>query len=134
MAGASAVALYGYRLPSGKSLVLGGSVLAGAIYWLGHPIGPVSFILANVLMGMCWLALLPLSIKLICEIERNHHALYLTAAAQVLGMSVGPLISSMFVSARTVEPAYLIGLGMAIMAVIAFALAAISPDRIRRMQ
>lgn len=130
--GASAVALFGYRLPAGKSLVLGGIVLAGAIYWLGHPIGPATFIFANVLMGVCWLALLPLSIKLICEIERKHHALYLTAAAQMVGLSIGPLVSSLFVSENSVEPAYLVGFGMAILAVIAFGIAAVSPDRVRR--
>ncbi|MEP7348418.1 MAG: hypothetical protein ABI668_00540 [Sphingorhabdus sp.] len=130
--GASAVALFGYRLPAGKSLVIGGTILAGAIYWLGHPSGAVTFILANVLMGACWLSLLPLSIKLICEIERKHHALYLTAAAQMLGLSMGPLVSSMFVSERTVEPAYQVGLCLAVLAVIVFGLAAISPDRVRR--
>ncbi|MEO5599112.1 MAG: hypothetical protein ABIQ66_10890 [Novosphingobium sp.] len=130
--GASAVALFGYRLPAGKSLVVGGTVLAGAIYWLGHPIGAATFIFANILMGVCWLALLPLSIKLICEIERKHHALYLTAAAQLLGLSIGPLVCSLFVSERSVEPAYKVGLGMALLAVIAFGFAAISPDRVRR--
>ena len=132
VAGATSVALAGYRLPSGKSLIIGGTVLAGAIYWLGHPEGAISFVLANVLMGVCWLALLPLSIKLICEIERKHHALYLTAAAQMVGLSIGPLVSSLFVSEQTVEPAYLVGFGMAAMAVVALGLAAASPDRIRR--
>ena len=132
VAGATAIALVGYRLPSGKSLMIGSSMLAGAIYWLGHPMGAVSFVLANVLMGACWLALLPLSIKLICEIERKHHALYLTAAAQMVGLSIGPLVSSLFVSEQSVEPAYLVGFGMAVMAVIALGLAANSPDRIRR--
>ena len=132
VAGASAVALFGYRLPAGKSLVIGGTVLAGAIFWLGHPIGAVTFIFANILMGGCWLALLPLSIKLICEIERKHHALYLTAAAQMLGLSIGPLVSSLFVSEQTVEPAYAVGLGLAVLAVVALGLAANSPDRVRR--
>ncbi|WP_427966672.1 hypothetical protein [Altererythrobacter sp.] len=131
--GALAVALIGYRLPSGKTLVIGGTVLALAILWLGHPTSAVTFILPNVVMGACWLAMLPLSIKLVCEIERKHHALYLTAAAQLLGMSLGPLISSLFVSSDTVKPAYWVGLTLAMLAVGAFAFAAISPDRVRRI-
>ncbi|WP_337189691.1 hypothetical protein [Aurantiacibacter rhizosphaerae] len=132
VAGASTVALIGYRLPAGKALVIGGTALAGAILWLGHPSSALTFILPNVVMGAFWLALLPLSIKLVCEIERNHHALYLTAAAQLLGMSLGPLISSLFVSSETVKPAYWVGFTLAMLAVGAFALAANSADRIRR--
>ncbi len=132
--GASAVALVGYRLPAGKALVIGGTVLAFAILWLGHPSSALTFILPNVVMGACWLSMLPLSIKLVCEIERKHHALYLTAAAQLLGMSLGPLISSLFVSSDTVKPAYWVGFTLAMLAVGAFALAANSPDRVRRIQ
>jgi hypothetical protein len=133
VAGASVVAAWGYRLPAGRVLIFGGAVLAAAIYWLGHPGGPVWFILANVVMGFCWLALLPIAIKLICEIERNNQALYVTAATQMLGLSIGPLVCSLFVSESSVEPAYAIGCGFALAAIVAFAIARRSPDRIRRL-
>jgi MFS family permease len=133
VAGATAIASYGYRLPAGRSLMLGGAVLAGAIFWLGHPGSSTQFVVANILMGLCWLALLPLSLKLICEIERKKQAVYLTAAAQMLGLSLGPLLASLFVTEQSVKPAYVVGLTCALLAVALFAVARKSPDRIKRV-
>jgi MFS family permease len=133
VAGATAVASYGYRLPAGRALMLGGAVLGGAIFWLGHPGSATQFVMANILMGFCWLALLPLSIKLICEIERKKQAIYLTAAAQMVGLSLGPLLASLVVTEQSVKPAYLVGLILALLAVALFAIARKSPDRIRRV-
>lgn len=133
VAGAATVVAYGYRLPAGRTLMLGGAVMAGSILWLGHPGSAAQFILANVVMGFFWLAMLPLSIKLVCEIERQHQALYVTAAAQMLGLSLGPLLSSRFVSDRSVEPAYWSGCILAVLAILAFAVARNSPDRIKRL-
>lgn len=125
--GAASVALFGYRLPAGRTLVVGSLVLAGAVYWLGHPTSPLQFILANMVMGFCWLSLLPLSIKLICEIEREKQALYLTAASQMAGLSLGPLVAANFVSADNVRPAYLTGLLLGLGAALLFAIARRSP-------
>jgi MFS family permease len=129
VAGATIIASFGYRLPAGRVLLVGSLVIAGAVYWLGHPGSALQFILANILMGFFWLALLPLSIKLIIEIERKRQAIYLTAAAQMVGLSMGPLIASYVVRATTVEPAYVLAAGLGVLAAVFFVLAARSPER-----
>lgn len=127
--GAGSVALFGHRMRAGPALLLGSLVLAGAVFWLGHPGGAVAFVLANMVMGYCWLALLPLSIKLLCEIEQEKQALYLTAAAQMVGLSLGPLIAAGFVSAEDVRPAYWVGMAFGLGAVLLFAAACRAPER-----
>jgi MFS family permease len=129
VAGATVVASFGYRLPAGRVLLVGSLVIAGAVYWLGHPGSALQFILANILMGIFGLALLPLSIKLIIEIERKRQAMYLTAAAQMVGLSIGPLIASSVVRTSNVEPAYVIGAALGVLAAVFFVLAARSPHR-----
>jgi len=113
--GALAITLGGYRLPAGPALVLGSIGMGASAFWLGHPQNTATFIVANCLLGFLWLTLTPLGIKRIVEIEPTRQAVYMTAPAQFAGLSMGPFISSYFVSDTNVEPAYLVAglLGLA---------------------
>ena len=106
--GALAITLGGYRLPATTALVLGSIGMGVSAFWLGHPSNTTTFIAANCVLGFLWLALTPLGIKLIVAVEPSRQAVYMTAPAQFVGLSMGPFISSFFVSDTNVEPAYLV--------------------------
>ncbi|GAA5047959.1 hypothetical protein GCM10023208_04770 [Erythrobacter westpacificensis] len=131
VAGAACVAMFAFRLPAGRALILASLAISASVFWLGHPGAPLSFIAANVVMGFFWLASLPMSIKIMLEIERRREAIYLVAAAQMIGMSLGPLIASAFVSEGQVRPAYWVALCLGLVAAGLFLIAKQSPDRIK---
>ena len=106
--GALAITLGGYRLPAAPALVLGSIGMAASAFWLGHALHATSFIAANCVLGFLWLALIPLGIKLVVAVEPSRQAVYMTAPAQFVGLSMGPFLSSFFVSDTNVEPAYLV--------------------------
>jgi predicted MFS family arabinose efflux permease len=123
VAGAASAAAVAHRLAERPVLVAGGLVLAASIAWLGFPANGMAFLYANVLMGFIWLALVPLSVKLVIAVEPARQAVYLAAPAQTIGSGIGPLLAANVVTRGNVGPAYVVGAILAALAVLLFGLA-----------
>lgn len=129
VAGSLIVAVYVERLAIGWCIIMSSVLITGSILSLGYPGGAAGFIVATMLMGFCWLAVLPMSIRLLIQLEPTRQAPYLVAAAQMLGLSIGPFAGAAVVQPNHVELAYVFSTVLAAIGVALFAMAIVGRRR-----
>jgi hypothetical protein len=102
--GSFGVALIGYRLPFKIALPLG--VALQAVPLLAALIYPgfVCFLIAIAIFGFLWVGTLPFATELIISMDESKTAAPLVMPLFIIGMSMGPLIASFFVTRDIFSP------------------------------
>lgn len=102
--GAGFMVAVGPKTPPGRSYIAvaaGFLVVVAMIAWMQ---GGVAFMSAALLLGFLWNIALSLSTPLLIQIDPTRRAAMLSAGAQLLGGSAGPMLTGLFASDANVRP------------------------------
>ena len=102
--GAVFMVVVGPKAPPGRSYiaVAAGYLVVVAVIAFAH--GGAAFMTAALLLGFLWNVGLSLSTPLLIQVDPTRRAAMLTAGAQLLGGSAGPMLTGLFASEANVAP------------------------------
>lgn len=123
LAGGLAAIFLATRVKS-LSLCLIGTILASASVVACFFIASTSLmILALVLFGFCWMVVPPFQMTFLLEIDRSMRSALLIGSAQLTGVSLGPLLASMFVTEQSANGAMMTAIGLFVVSAVLVVLA-----------
>lgn len=123
------VAWIGWKASANWALLIGTISQTAIIFWLSRITDGNNFVLACMAFGIFWLALQPFQLRQLILIEQTRRVAMLLVPTVLLGMSLGPLIMSFFLSPTDIEPAFWAGGALIGASVILYAvLALIAPS------
>lgn len=104
--GALGTAWVGWRIPFAPVLIVGSLLQAVIIITLGLSGLPSVFVLSTLLFGLLWLSMSAYQTQLLLRLDPGRGAATLLTSITMLGLSLGPALSSLTVSANDVTGAF----------------------------
>jgi DHA1 family inner membrane transport protein len=106
VAGGSAATWLSGKLPTVPTLALAGAVNIGVALALSGGAFPAAvYVTAIVLFGFMWLFAMPFQTRLLIDADPSRRAAMLLSAAQLLGSSAGPIVTSQFATSTSLAGA-----------------------------
>jgi len=127
MVGAFGVAWAGWRIDYRLALIVGCVLLAADTLILAWLYTPVLYVAMSCVFGLLWLALAPFQVRLAVELDPSRRLAMIIMPLALIGLSLGPLVASPFVSGENIAPVYSFSAFAAMIAAALFVFAIFAP-------
>jgi DHA1 family inner membrane transport protein len=102
--GAGAATLLSGRLPARPTIVVVGLINLGLLAVMAAPPSAAAFVVATAVFGFLWLFVMPFQVPAVIAADPSRRAAVLIGGAQLVGSSLGPLLTGFLTSEAGVVP------------------------------